>query len=75
MLSNLLHQVVRDETGVEGIFDVEAKWRPSSGDADTPDSRPDMFTAFREQLGLKLEPSRRPVEVLVIDHIERPSEN
>lgn len=75
MLSNLLHQIVIDETGVEDVFDVEATWRPSSADADTPDSRPDMFTAFREQLGLKLEPSRRPVDVLVIDHIERPTEN
>lgn len=75
MLSNLLRQVVRDETGVGGVFDVEASWRPSAGDADAADSRPDMFTAFREQLGLRLEPSRRPVDVLVIDHIERPTEN
>jgi uncharacterized protein (TIGR03435 family) len=75
MLSNLLRQVVRDETGVGGVFDVEASWRPSAGDADAADNRPDMFTAFREQLGLRLEPSRRPVDVLVIDHIERPTEN
>ena len=75
MLSNLLGQIVRDETGVEGVFDVEANWRPASGNANAGDSRPDMFTALREQLGLKLEPSRRPVDVLVIDHIERPSEN
>jgi uncharacterized protein (TIGR03435 family) len=75
MLSSLLEQVVRDETGVEGVFDVEVSWRPGSGDASAADGRADMFTALREQLGLKLEPSRRPVDVLVIDHIERPSGN
>jgi uncharacterized protein (TIGR03435 family) len=68
-----MEQVVRDETGVEGVFDVEASWRPRSGEADPADMRPDIFTAFREQLGLKMEPGRRPVDVLVSDHIERPS--
>jgi uncharacterized protein (TIGR03435 family) len=75
ILSNVLGQVVRDETGTTGVFDIEATWRPDTGQVDPGDSRPDVFTALRDQLGLKLEPQKRPVEVLVIDHIERPSEN
>jgi uncharacterized protein (TIGR03435 family) len=75
MLSSLLRQVVRDETGIPGLFDIAATWRPDTGQVSAADSRPDLFTALREQLGVKLEPQRRPVDVLVIDHIERPSEN
>jgi uncharacterized protein (TIGR03435 family) len=75
LLSNLLRQLVIDETGLPGMFDVEATWRPDSGQVDSLDNRPDVFTAFREQLGLKLEPARRAVDVLVTDHIERPTEN
>jgi uncharacterized protein (TIGR03435 family) len=72
LLSNLLRQAVRDETGIIGVFDIEATWRPDTGQVEAADGRPDMFTALREQLGLKLEAQKRPVEVLVIDHIERP---
>jgi uncharacterized protein (TIGR03435 family) len=40
-----------------------------------PPVRPSFFTAIQQQLGLKLEPGKGPVETLIIDHIERPSEN
>jgi uncharacterized protein (TIGR03435 family) len=73
LLSALLQQVVRDETGIPGRFDVSASWRPESAAVDPNDSRPSLFTAIQEQLGLKLESQRRTVDVLVIDAVERPT--
>ena len=73
LLSNLRGQVVRDETGIAGVFDVRLSWRPDSAVTDIADPRPSFLTAIQEQLGLKLEPQRRPVDVIVIDHLERPS--
>ena len=43
--------------------------------ADNPDAAPDLFTAFQQQLGLKLEPTKAPIDVMVIDKVEKPSEN
>jgi uncharacterized protein (TIGR03435 family) len=43
--------------------------------ADNPDAAPDLFAAFQQQLGLKLEPTKAPVVVMVIDKVELPSEN
>lgn len=70
MLSSVRREVVRDETGIPGVFDVTMSWRPDDV-ANPNDSRPSFFTAIQEQLGLKLEPQRRPVDVLIIDRIER----
>jgi uncharacterized protein (TIGR03435 family) len=74
-MSSILGQVVRDESGIEGVFDVQASWRPDAVDApvDPSDQRPSFFTAIQEQLGLRLEPRREAVEVLVIDSVERPT--
>jgi len=73
MLSNLQRQVVRDETGIPGTFDVKMSWRPDSATQDPADTRPSFFTAMQEQLGLKLEPQRRLIDVLIVDGIERPT--
>jgi uncharacterized protein (TIGR03435 family) len=73
MLSNLVGNVVSNESGVDGIFDVELSWRPDTAGPD--DGRPSFFTALEEQLGLKLTSQRRPVEVLVIERIDRPTPN
>lgn len=61
-----------DQTGLKEKYDFTLRWAPD-GLADS--SEPSIFTAIREQLGLKLESTKSPVDILVIDHIERPSEN
>ena len=68
-LSSDLKRLVIDETGLAGSFDIDLDW--ARNEADT--TRPSIFTAVQEQLGLKLESSRSPIEVLVIDHVERPT--
>jgi uncharacterized protein (TIGR03435 family) len=70
-----IDRVVVDHTGLSGKFDWEIQWVPedlSSDVAKRPDG-PSIFQAFRDQLGLKLEPTRDRVDVLVIDHVERPT--
>jgi uncharacterized protein (TIGR03435 family) len=83
-LSFLLARTVVDKTGLTGPYDVDLKFAPDQviagipGPADVPpagDAGPTIVTAMQDQLGLKLEPTKAPVEILVIDHIERPSEN
>jgi uncharacterized protein (TIGR03435 family) len=82
MLSQRLDQLVVDRTNLPGRYDFLLQWKPGPGEApnEAPaagdiDSRPSIFTAIQEHMGLKLESGREPVEVLVVDHIERPSEN
>lgn len=77
-----LGREVVDRTGLTGNYDFMLKFTPFPMDAspdDVADSSgspyPYIFTALQEQLGLKLESTRGPVETIVIDHIERPSEN
>lgn len=71
-LGRSLDQVVIDKTGLSGGYDFTLEWAPNP----TPDSpEPSLFTALQEQLGLKLESTKGPVEIIVIDNIERPSEN
>ena len=66
---------VIDHTGLAGTFNVLLKWTPSLG-TDTPAADVvSIFTAVQEQLGLKLESSTASLDVVVIDRIERPSEN
>jgi uncharacterized protein (TIGR03435 family) len=79
LLTVWVKRTVIDRTGVMGTFDVDLKWNPDETAADgatAPSSdSPSIFTALQEQLGLKLDSAKGPVEVLVIDHVERPSEN
>ena len=61
-----------DRTGLTGYYQITLTFAPISP-ADAGDA-PTLFTALQEQLGLKLEPSRAPLQTLVIDHVDRPSE-
>jgi len=73
-LSSGLDRVVLDGTGLKGFYDVRLQWTPDGQAERTIDPNiPLLTTALQEQLGLKLESTRGPVEVLVIDHIERPT--
>jgi uncharacterized protein (TIGR03435 family) len=71
ILANDLERPVVDRTGIEGTFDVDLEWTPEQN----IDPGPSIFTAIQEQLGLKLESERAPVDVLVVDRVERPSAN
>jgi len=90
MQSAVLDRPVVDQTGLEGRWDFLLKWTPDEsqfggmgikvpppGDAgsDAADAPPPLFTAIQEQIGLKLDAGKAPVKVLVLDRIEKPSEN
>lgn len=70
-LSGVVGRVILDKTGVTGEYDIDLTWAPD----DQPEAGPSIFTALQDQLGLKLEPAKAPLDVIVIDHLERPSEN
>jgi uncharacterized protein (TIGR03435 family) len=75
-LGSAVDRIVLDRTGLTGAYDFSVTWK-SGGFAVSPagasDDGPSLFTALQEQLGLKLEPSRGPVDVLVVDSAERPT--
>lgn len=74
-LSRILGGPVIDRTGIKGTFDFELRWSDDLVAANNLDAPPSLPTALRETLGLELKSGRGPVNVLVIDHIERPSAN
>jgi uncharacterized protein (TIGR03435 family) len=72
ILGGRLDRVVIDNTGLQGSYDIKLEWTTVT----TPDSDvPSLFTALQDQLGLKLESTKGPVEIIVIDRLEKPSEN
>jgi uncharacterized protein (TIGR03435 family) len=76
-LSAFAGRPVQDRTSLTGLFDFELKWTPDQLESklDVTDSGPSFTTAIEEQLGLKLKSEKGRIEVLVIDHLEKPSEN
>ena len=75
-LSGKLERPVPDKTGLEGIWDFELTYAPDGAClGENAAERPSIFTALQEQLGLKLESAKGPVEVIVIDRAEKPEPN
>jgi uncharacterized protein (TIGR03435 family) len=72
-LSGQAGRPVVDNTGVKGDYDFRVEWDPRDETVGT--SGPSIFSALQEQLGLKLEGAKGPVEIVVIDSVERPSAN
>jgi uncharacterized protein (TIGR03435 family) len=75
VVSIVLRAPVIDRTGIKGTFDVGLQWSDDLALPDNPDAPPPFSTSLRETLGLELKSGRGPVEVLVIDHIARPTAN
>jgi uncharacterized protein (TIGR03435 family) len=89
-LTLYLDRPVLDQTGVKGSYDFTLKWTPAPNEssaqaiglpphadppAPTDSTGPSLFTALQEQLGLRLKPAKGPVDILAIEHVEKPSEN
>jgi uncharacterized protein (TIGR03435 family) len=88
VLANEVGRPIIDHTGLTGNFDFKLQWTPDPGQSMGPPSSPgaeappptdpngpSIFTAIQEQLGLRLESQRGPVDILVIDRVAKPSEN
>ena len=74
-LSQITGRVVVDKTNLPDRYDLKLQWTPDDAPATDNSAAPSLFTAIQEQLGLKLEPAKEPVPVLVIDHIDPPTPN
>lgn len=87
-LSRVTDRLVLDKTNLTGTYDINLDYTPEQGEfhelaagtslpppPSIDPNGPSLFTALQERLGLKLESQKGPVEMIVIDHIERPSEN
>jgi uncharacterized protein (TIGR03435 family) len=85
LLQNSMDKPVVDQSGLSERYDFTLTFTPDAPQAaligvpppaaDNPDAAPDLFTAFQQQLGLRLESTNAPVDVMVIDKVEKPSEN
>jgi len=81
VLSRGAGRTVIDKTELTGKYDVDLHWAPDQGapkpddGAPAVDTGPSFFTAIQEQSGLRLEPTKTTMEIYVVDHVERPTEN
>ena len=72
LLARRLDRTVLDKTGLTGSYDLKLEWSP---DLSEDTGAASLFTALQDQLGLKLEAAKGPVEIIVIDNLEKPTEN
>ena len=81
VLSAPAGRIVEDRTGLTGTFDLQLEFTPDpvadqqSANSAPPTAQPPLFTSLEEQLGLKLQPRREPVPVLVVERAEPPTDN
>jgi uncharacterized protein (TIGR03435 family) len=91
MQSGVMDRPVVDQTGLKDRYDFTLKWTPdesqfaqfrgsnvklpTSNATNDPNAPPGLYTAIQEQLGLKMEATKAPDDVIVIDHVEKPSAN
>ena len=86
MQSTVLDRPVLDQTGITGRWDFTLKWTPDDSQfagfgaripppTDAANAPPNLYTAIQEQVGLKLEATKAPADVMVIDRVEKPSDN
>jgi uncharacterized protein (TIGR03435 family) len=81
-LSQQVHRLVVDNTGVKGKYDLTLEWTPDEMEggghqeaAAASSPGPSIYTALQEQLGLRLDSTKGPVDTIVVDHVEMPSDN
>jgi uncharacterized protein (TIGR03435 family) len=83
-MSRYLGRPIYDDTGLKGSYDFKMTWTPGETEqalptdeaiAATDPTGPSIFTAMQDQLGVKLESKKVPIDVFAIDHVEKPSEN
>ena len=85
MLSQRLDRLVIDRTHLGGRFDIQLNWTPDVGETgldpggnplpQADAGGPSLFTAIQEQLGLRLEPTKAAVELVIVERVEKPSAN
>jgi uncharacterized protein (TIGR03435 family) len=75
ILAGQLDRPVIDLTGIHGVFDITLDWTPENAPTTALETKPSLPVALQEQLGLRLEARKSPVNVIVMDHAEKASEN
>ena len=80
VLTGVVQRLVVDRTNLPGVFDFDLEFRPPPLNADADiaaavDNATSLFTALQEQLGLKLQPQRGPIDYVVVDGVAPPSED
>jgi uncharacterized protein (TIGR03435 family) len=76
ILASITHKPVADKTGIAGTYALDIKFDRQQGGETEDSGLPSLFTALQEQAGLQLKPAEVPVDMLVVDHIEKePTEN